>query len=61
MGFVFKNNSFSEFEIISVDTFRIQETWNQVWREKQEILNYYRQLTIALQEVEGKQRKLMFN
>ncbi len=52
MGFVFKQESraFGAFEVAKVDTQTVDESWNQVWGEKQEIRNHYNQLTVALKE-----------
>lgn len=60
LGFVFKaeNTPFNTFNIINVEESSFDETWQQVWGEKQNIRNNYRQLRVELQEKSGEQRKL---
>jgi alpha-glucosidase len=60
MGFTFKGESASlvRFELVSADTSSADETWQQVWGEKQKIRNHFNQLSIVLQETNGSQRNL---
>lgn len=60
LGFVFKNqDSLSHnFEVFKVDTTSFDETWEQVWGEKEFIRNNYNQLSITLQEKSETKRKI---
>ena len=60
MGFVFQDNDslYANFEILIVERSSYDETWEQVWGEKQEIRNNYNQLVVKLQEKENKKRRL---
>lgn len=60
MGFVFSDDDTfnSNFEIINSQTSDFDETWEQVWGEKQHIRNNYNQLSVMLQEQNGKKRKM---
>lgn len=60
LGFVFKNQDelTSGFEMIEAETSSFDETWEQVWGEKQFIRNSYNQLAVTLQETAGNKRKL---
>ncbi|MGL1958458.1 MAG: glycoside hydrolase family 97 protein [Colwellia sp.] len=60
LGFVFKNqnSAFDSFEIVNTKESSFDETWQQVWGEKQNIRNNYKQLTVALAETSGEKRKL---
>lgn len=60
MGFVFKGNDpfDSSFELLSAEISAFDETWEQVWGEKRFIQNQYNQLSVLLQEKEGKKRQL---
>lgn len=60
LGFVFKNQDelTSGFEMIEAETSSFDETWEQVWGEKQFIRNNYNQLAVTLQETAGNKRKL---
>lgn len=59
LGFVFKGqDSLSHnFDIVKVDTTSFNETWEQVWGEKQFIKNNYRQLAVTLMEKSGAQNR----
>ena len=52
LGFIFKNNDSltNNFEVIKVEETSFDETWEQVWGEKQSIRNNYNQLAVTLQE-----------
>lgn len=60
MGFVFKagHASLGSMELASVKVTSLDETWTQVWGEKQEIRNQYNQLAVSLRETSGKKRSL---
>ena len=60
LGFVFKSNdSLSKnFEVLAIDETAIDETWKQVWGEKEFIRNNYNQLSVTLQEKSEKKRKI---
>jgi len=60
MGFVFKNQEelTSGFEIVESEISSFDETWEQVWGEKQFIRNNYNQLGVTLQETTGEKRRL---
>ncbi|MCF8363225.1 MAG: glycoside hydrolase family 97 protein [Prolixibacteraceae bacterium] len=60
MGFVLKDQNplTSNFEITGTTTNTYDNTWEQVWGEKQFIRNHYNELQIDLQEVDGDQRKM---
>lgn len=60
MGFVFKgeNASLGPLELIAADSSGTDETWKQVWGEKQEIRNHFKQLSVELQETGKPKRKL---
>ncbi len=60
MGFQFKEGvpSLNKLELVSIDTTSKDETWQQVWGEKQHIRNHYNQLSISLQEKLDTQRIL---
>lgn len=60
LGFVFKDeDSFnSGFKIIDSKSSVFNETWEQVWGEKQFIQNNYNELLVTLQEKNGEKRKL---
>lgn len=60
MGFTFKNQDslLGELELVAADTSSMDETWQQVWGEKQEIRNHFNQLSIDLQETTGAKRNL---
>src|SRR5690606_35521914 len=60
MGFVLRDNdSLSKnFEVINVEETSFDETWEQVWGEKQHIRNNYNQLIVELQEKDELKRKL---
>ena len=59
LGFVFKGqDSLSDnFDIVKVDTTSFNESWEQVWGEKQFIKNNYRQLSVTLIEKSGEQKR----
>jgi len=60
LGFVFKNNDSlsSNFEVIKLENTSIDETWEQVWGEKNSIQNNYSQLSVLLQEKSESKRNL---
>ncbi len=60
MGFVFKPGyaSLGTMELASAKVTSLDETWTQVWGEKQEIRNQYNQLAVSLRETSGKKRTL---
>ena len=60
MGFILANNDRldSDLELVSNDTSSFDETWEQVWGEKQFIRNNYNQLTVKLREKKGKKREM---
>lgn len=60
MGFVFKAGyaSLGAMELASAKVTSLDETWTQVWGEKQEIRNQYNQLAVSLRETGGKRRTL---
>ena len=60
MGFAFKgeNRSLGQLELIAADTSSYDETWEQVWGEKRNIRNHYRQLSVSLGETDNARRKL---
>ena len=60
MGFTFKgeNRSLGRLELVAADTSSTDETWKQVWGEKQEVRNHFKQLSIELRETDKPQRKL---
>lgn len=60
MGFSFKkkNSSLSRLELVSVDKSGTDETWRQVWGEKQEIRNHFNQLSVLLREANSPQRSM---
>jgi len=46
------------FEVVSSRSEAFDETWEQVWGEKQFIRNQYNELTVYLQEKDGDQRQM---
>lgn len=60
MGFTFKGEqkSLGRLELIAADTSGTDETWRQVWGEKQLIRNHFNQLSVELREADKPQRKL---
>jgi alpha-glucosidase len=60
MGFTFKgeNRSLGKLELVAADTSHTDETWEQVWGEKKEIRNHFKQLSIELRETNSAQRNL---
>src|SRR5690606_16996310 len=60
LGFIFKNNDSlaKNFTLVETKTSSFNETWKQVWGEKQEIVNHYNQLDVVLEEKNEKKRKL---
>ncbi|MBN1996211.1 glycoside hydrolase family 97 N-terminal domain-containing protein, partial [candidate division KSB1 bacterium] len=60
MGFTFKkeNSSLKQLKLVSADSSSTNETWQQVWGEKQEVRNHYNQLSVLLQEENEPQRNL---
>ena len=60
MGFTFKgeNSSFGPLELVAADTTSTDETWKQVWGEKQEIRNHFNQLSLDLRETGNARRNL---
>ncbi|MDQ8204031.1 glycoside hydrolase family 97 protein [Pelagicoccus sp. SDUM812003] len=60
LGFLFKGEDapLGPFEIVSSDSSSFDETWQQVWGEKQHIRNHYNQLSVTLQETAKPQRQL---
>lgn len=60
MGFVFKagNASPGQMELVSATVSGFDETWTQVWGEKQTIRNHYNQLAVTLRETGGRKRTL---
>jgi len=60
LGFIFKDNDTmdSGFKMVGSNTSSFDETWEQVWGEKQFIRDNYNQLSVILQESAGKKRKL---
>src|SRR5690606_12999465 len=60
LGFIFKNNDSlaKNFTLAEAKTTSLNETWKQVWGEKQEIINNYNQLNVILEEKSEKKRKL---
>lgn len=43
----------NQFQIISVDSSRTDDTWTQVWGEDKEVRNNYRELNVTLQDASG--------
>ena len=60
LGFEFKNQDelTSGFKIVETEVSSFDETWEQVWGEKQFIRNNYNQLGVTLQETTGEKRRL---
>src|SRR5690606_14673211 len=60
LGFIFKKNDSlaKNFTLAEAKTTSFNETWKQVWGEKQEIINNYNQLDVILEEKSEKKRKL---
>ncbi len=60
LGFVFKENDSlcNNFELLSADETAFDESWEQVWGEKQMIRNHYNQLSVTLQEKSSSKRKI---
>ena len=60
LGFVFKGEgqSLGKMVVANSAISSFDETWQQVWGEKQDIRNHYNQLTISLREQSGAQRRL---
>lgn len=60
MGMVFQNNDTisAGMNIVDVSFSEFNETWEQPWGEKRLIHNNYNQVTIRLQEPNGKKRKM---
>ncbi|TKG97307.1 glycoside hydrolase family 97 protein [Puteibacter caeruleilacunae] len=60
MGFIFKGNDHFDcnFSILNVTKSAHNDTWQPVVGEYKEIRNNYNELTVELQEQEGKKRKL---
>jgi len=48
----------SDFEITSTETSSFDETWTQVWGEKEDIRNRYNELRVLLRETEQPNREL---
>jgi len=60
LGFVFKNaeDALGELEVDQSAVTETDDTWAQVWGEKQEIRNHYQQLTLMLKEKAVPHRRL---
>ncbi|RNL84137.1 glycoside hydrolase family 97 protein [Sinomicrobium pectinilyticum] len=60
MGFVFKEGDslYNNFKVLSTDISDYDETWEQVWGEKQFIQDHYQQLEVVLQEESEQKRQL---
>lgn len=60
LGFVFKNRDSlcNKFEVVSMNESEYDNTWEQVWGEKEFIRNHYRELSIVLKEKSNSKRKL---
>lgn len=60
MGFVFKDHDSlsANMEVVDVKKTNVDDTWEQVWGEKQFIQNQYNQMAVTLQEKSDKKRKL---
>ncbi len=60
MGFELKDKNplLGNFEIAGSRTSTFDETWEQVWGEKQFIRNHYTELAVYLQEKDGEQRQM---
>jgi len=60
MGFLFKKEDIQldDFELVGSETSSTDETWEQVWGEKQKIRNHYHQLSISLKEKSAPARTL---
>ncbi len=62
LGFVFKNNDSlaKNFTVLEAKTTSHDETWEQVWGEKKEILNNYNELAIVLQDKKKRKLEIQF-
>lgn len=60
LGFVFKSGDTlgNNFEVLTIDESTFDETWKQVWGEKEFIRNNYNQLSVTLQEKSAVKRKI---
>lgn len=60
LGFELKDAAplMENFEIVDSEVSEFDETWEQVWGEKQFIRNHYNQLRVSLQEKDGDKRKM---
>ncbi|PUA26775.1 MAG: alpha-glucosidase [Cellvibrio sp. 79] len=60
LGFILKDQASltTGFELVSAETGKFDETWEQPWGEERFIRNHYNQLRIALREANGTKRKL---
>ncbi len=60
LGFIFTEGDMfnSGFKVAGSKTTTFDETWEQVWGEKQFIRNNYNELSVTLQEKSGKKRTL---
>lgn len=60
MGFILKDAVALDgnFELVAQKTSAFDETWEQVWGEKQHIRNNYNELIVDLQEKDGNKRKM---
>ncbi|WP_185235286.1 glycoside hydrolase family 97 protein [Teredinibacter franksiae] len=60
MGFVFKGDSdgFGPMDVTGTSEISLDQTWQQVWGEKQGIRNHFNGMSVDLQETTGQKRKL---
>ena len=60
LGFVFKDHDSlsGDFELLEAEQAPFDETWEQVWGEKQWIRNNYNELSVTLQETTAAKRML---
>ena len=60
MGFVFKGDSdgFGPMDVTGTSEISLDQTWQQVWGEKQDIRNHFNGMSVDLQETTGQKRKL---
>ncbi|MDR1527255.1 MAG: glycoside hydrolase family 97 protein [Dysgonamonadaceae bacterium] len=59
LGFILNGNDFLNggFQIIGTETAEKDETWQQPWGEELDVRNHYKELTVKLQEKNGKKRR----
>lgn len=46
------------FEVVSVDTFAVDETWEQPWGEERFVRDHHRELFVRLKEASGGERRM---